>query len=101
MEWSVRKRKGKVFFDHNQNSRGKTLASAYSPRPSPEASVSVPLLWEELDEVYPTGFTILNVPDRLAKVGDPWKGVLEAKHDLGGLLAEKLERVASDGADAG
>ena len=100
MEWSVSKRKGKVFFDHNQNSRGKTLASAYSPRPSPEASVSVPLLWEELDRVYPTDFTILNVPDRLAKVCDPWKGVLEAKRDLSGLLAEKLERVASDGADA-
>jgi bifunctional non-homologous end joining protein LigD len=101
MEWSVHKRKGKVFFDHTQNSRGKTLAAAYSPRPSPEASVSMPLLWEELDKVYPTDFTILNVPDRLAKVGDPWKGVLEAKHDFGGLLAEKLERVASDGANAG
>lgn len=95
MEWSVRKRKGKVFFDHNQNSRGKTLASAYSPRPSPEASVSMPLTWEELDRVYPTDFTILNVPERLAKTGDPWKEILEAKQDLGRLLAEGPEPVAS------
>ncbi len=95
MEWSVRKRKGKVFFDHNQNSRGKTLASAYSPRPSPEASVSMPLTWEELDKVYPTDFTILNVPDRLAKTGDPWKEILEAKQDLGRLVAGGPEPVAS------
>ncbi|MCJ7491039.1 MAG: ATP-dependent DNA ligase, partial [Dehalococcoidia bacterium] len=95
MEWSVRKRKGKVFFDHNQNSRGKTLASAYSPRPSPGASVSMPLTWEELDRVYPTDFTILNVPERLAKTGDPWKEILEAKQDLGRLLAEGPEPVAS------
>jgi bifunctional non-homologous end joining protein LigD len=91
MEWAVRKRKGKIFFDHNQNSRGKTLASAYSPRPSPEASVSMPLSWEELDKVYPTDFTILNVPERLAKKRDPWKGILDAKHDLGSLLKEAFD----------
>jgi bifunctional non-homologous end joining protein LigD len=89
MEWSVRKRKGKVFFDHNQNARGKTLASAYSPRPSPEASVSMPVSWEELDDVYPTDFTILNVPDRLAKKGDEWRDILKVKQDLGSLLAEQ------------
>jgi bifunctional non-homologous end joining protein LigD len=95
MEWSVSKRRGKVFFDHNQNSRGKTLASAYSPRPSPEASVSVPLFWEELPHVYPTDFTILNVPDRLAATGDPWQGILSAKHDLGSLLSKGPEAVAA------
>jgi bifunctional non-homologous end joining protein LigD len=86
MEWSVAKRTGKVFFDHNQNARGKTLVSAYSPRSSPEASVSTPLLWEELDDVYPSDFTIANVPDRLARIGDPWRGILSAKHDLRELL---------------
>ncbi len=96
MEWSVRKRKGKVFFDHNQNSRGKTLASAYSPRPSPDASVAVPLSWEELASVYPTDFTIINVPDRLARTGDPWKEILKAKHDLGRLLAEKPEAAVAE-----
>jgi bifunctional non-homologous end joining protein LigD len=95
MEWSVRKRKGKVFFDHNQNSRGKTLASAYSPRPSPEASVSLPVNWDELDDVYPTDFTILNVPDRLAEKGDPWKDVLKHKQDLGHLLAKEPQAASA------
>jgi bifunctional non-homologous end joining protein LigD len=59
MEWSVRKRKGKVFFDHNQNARGKTLASAYSPRPS-QGGVSKA---GELDDVY-DGLHDFNAPDR-------------------------------------
>lgn len=86
MEWSVEKRTGKVFFDHNQNVRGKTLASVYSPRPSPEAAVSMPVHWEEIKEVYPSDFTISTAPDRLAKTGDLWAGILGAKHDLAGLL---------------
>jgi bifunctional non-homologous end joining protein LigD len=86
MEWTVTKRTGKVFFDHNQNARGKTLASVYSPRPLPEATVSMPLRWDELDDVYPTDFTILTVPDHLRQRGDLWAGILDAKHDLQGLL---------------
>jgi bifunctional non-homologous end joining protein LigD len=86
MDWAVDKRTGKVFFDHNQNVRGKTLASVYSPRPSPEAAVSMPLRWEELGEIYPPDFTILTAPDRLAEVGDLWRDILKAKHDLQALL---------------
>lgn len=86
MEWSVDKRAGKVFFDHNQNMRGKTLASVYSPRPLPEAPVSTPVRWDELDDIYPTDFTILTVPKRLEQVGDLWANILDAKHDLEGLL---------------
>ena len=86
MEWSVDKRTGKVFFDHNQNVRGKTLASIYSSRPSPEAAVSMPVRWEELKEIYPTQFTILTAPERVAKTGDLWANILDAKHDLAGLL---------------
>jgi bifunctional non-homologous end joining protein LigD len=82
VDWSVEKRAGKIFLDYNQNVRGKTLASLYSPRPSPEATVSVPLRWDELDKAYPTDFTILTVPDRLAEVGDLWAGILNAKMDL-------------------
>jgi len=82
VDWSVEKRTGKVFLDYNQNVRGKTLASLYSPRPSPEATVSVPLRWDELDKVYPTDFTILTVPDRLAQVGDLWADILDTKIDL-------------------
>lgn len=87
MEWAVKRRTGKVFFDHNQNARGKTLASVYSPRPLPEAAVSMPLRWDELDRVYPTDFTILTAPQRLAEVGDLWGGILDAKHDLQAFLA--------------
>ncbi len=97
MEWSVPKRAGKVFFDHNQNSRGKTLASLYSPRRSPEAAVSMPVRWDELRpdgrasarEVYPTYFTILNAPERLAQTGDLWADILGHKHDLAGLLGRE------------
>ncbi|MBI4285214.1 MAG: DNA ligase D [Chloroflexi bacterium] len=81
-DWAVAKRSGKVFLDYNQNVRGKTLASAYSLRPSPEATVSTPLHWDELGAVYPTDFTILNVPDRLAQLGDLWGNILAAKSDL-------------------
>ncbi len=86
MEWAVTKRTGKIFFDHNQNVRGKTLASVYSPRPLPEAAVSVPVRWDELPEIYPTDFTILTAPARVEEVGDLWAGILDAKHDLSGLL---------------
>jgi bifunctional non-homologous end joining protein LigD len=91
MEWTVEKRTGKVFFDHNQNVRGKTLASVYSPRPSPEAAVSMPVRWDELKQIYPSDFTILTAPDRVNKTGDLWAGILEAKHDLAGLLGALSE----------
>ena len=86
MDWTVEKRTGKVFFDHNQNVRGKTLASIYSPRPLPEAPVSMPLGWDELSDAYPSDFTILSAPGLLAERGDLWAGILDAKHDLEGLL---------------
>jgi bifunctional non-homologous end joining protein LigD len=87
IEWAVDKRKGKVFADYNQNVRGKTLASIYSPRVLPWAAVSMPLRWEEVGSgVFPTDFTILSAPERLQQVGDLWAGILEAKTDLSGLL---------------
>jgi bifunctional non-homologous end joining protein LigD len=86
MEWTVDKRTGKIFLDHNQNVRGKTLASIYSPRALAGAPVSMPLRWDELDDIYPTDFTILTAPKRLAETGDLWAGVLGAKHDIEALL---------------
>jgi len=86
IEWAVDKRKGKVFADYNQNVRGKTLASIYSPRVLPWAAVSMPLRWDEVGKVFPTDFTILTAPDRLRQVGDLWAPILDAKHDLAGLL---------------
>ncbi|MBV9596726.1 MAG: non-homologous end-joining DNA ligase [Chloroflexi bacterium] len=88
IEWAVDKRRGKVFADYNQNVRGKTLASIYSPRVLPWAAVSMPLRWEEVGQgIFPTDFTILSAPERLREVGDLWAGILEAKHDLAGLLS--------------
>jgi bifunctional non-homologous end joining protein LigD len=87
LEWAVDKRKGKVFADYNQNVRGKTLASIYSPRVLPWAAVSMPLRWDEVGKVFPTDFTILTAPDRLQQVGDVWATILDSKHDLAGLIA--------------
>jgi bifunctional non-homologous end joining protein LigD len=86
VEWAVEKRRGKIFFDYNQNSRGKSLAVPYSPRRHAAGTVSTPLRWEELESVYPTDFTLRTVPDRLDREGDPWAGILESKQDLGAAL---------------
>jgi bifunctional non-homologous end joining protein LigD len=84
VDWSVSKRTGKVFFDYNQNTRGKTFPAPYSTRPAPEATVSMPLRWEELTRpgLYPTDFTTFTAPARMAQTGDLWADFLEAKHDL-------------------
>jgi bifunctional non-homologous end joining protein LigD len=86
IEWAVERRRGKIFFDYNQNTRGKSLAVPYSPRRHPNATVSTPVRWEELERIYPTDFTLRTVPERLETGGDPWDGILEAKQDLGGIL---------------
>lgn len=81
--WPVEQRIGKVFLDYNQNARGKTMASVYSLRPIPEAAVSVPVTWEELEAGFdPLQWTIVTVFDRLARAGDPWAGILDAAQEL-------------------
>ncbi len=86
LDWAVDRRRGKIFLDYNQNVMGKTLASVYSPRPTPQATVSTPLAWDEVGRVYPTDFTILTVPRRIAEVGELWANILKSKRDLKGLL---------------
>ena len=86
MEWAISKRSGKIFLDHNQNVRGKNMASIYSLRPLPGAPVSTPLRWDELGDVYPTDFDIEVVPDRVEAIGDLWAEILHSKHDLRRLL---------------
>ena len=85
MEWKTIKRKGKVFFDHNQNSKGKTIASIYSVRPTASATVSMPIEWKELSSILPTDFNLLNVP-AVIKKADPWKTILEEKQDISRIL---------------
>lgn len=87
MEWDTTKRKGKVFFDHNQNARGKTIASVFSVRPTESATVSMPVKWNNLSSVFPTDYTILNVHDILnKKSANPWNSVFEKKQDLNKIL---------------
>ena len=80
-EYKIAKRpKGRVLVDYNQNAWGRTLASIYSVRPKPRATVSTPVTWEEIEKgVRIEDFRMDNVPARIAKRGDLWKPLLEAK----------------------
>jgi bifunctional non-homologous end joining protein LigD len=89
-EYRIAKRPaGHVLVDYNQNAWNRTLASVYSVRPKPAATVSTPLTWEEVEGgVRIEDFTMLNVPERLARIGDLWKPLLgsRARVDLKRLL---------------
>jgi bifunctional non-homologous end joining protein LigD len=77
LERSPANRQKKVYLDYLQNRRGQTLASVYSVRPRPGATVSTPLEWKEVKPgLDPTDWTIKNMQKRLDKVGDLWKPVL-------------------------
>lgn len=91
LEWSTSKRKGKVFFDYNQNARGKTIASAYSVRPTANATVSMPVEWKNIDDILPTDFRITNVPDIVNKKGDVWHAMLSDKQDIGKMISRAQE----------
>lgn len=77
-EYRVAKRPDRhVLVDYNQNAWGRTLASIYSVRANQEAKVSTPVTWEELEAGCELAdFTIFNVPDRVARIGDVWKPLL-------------------------
>jgi DNA ligase D-like protein (predicted polymerase) len=85
-KWWKEERHG-VFVDYNQNAKDRTVASAYSVRPTPDARVSTPLTWDEVAGCQPEVFTIDTVPDRFAKLGDPWRGMDEAAGSLEPLLS--------------
>jgi bifunctional non-homologous end joining protein LigD len=93
-EYRVAKRpKGRVLVDYNQNAWGQTLASIYSVRPTPRASVSTPVTWKEIErDIEIEDFRIDNVPARVRKVGDLWKPLVAAKGRF------RLERFFSSGA---
>ncbi|MGH2682485.1 MAG: non-homologous end-joining DNA ligase [Actinomycetota bacterium] len=83
MEWDISKRTGKVFVDHNMNRLGANIASAYSVRPEPGATVSTPLTWEEVEAgAEPQDFTIATIHERFGRVGDLFRGVLDEPVDL-------------------
>src|SRR5688572_2203279 len=73
-KWWKEERHG-VFLDYNQNAKDRTVAAAYSVRPTPDARVSAPLTWEELATCDPHDFTLRTMPGRLAEVGDRHAGI--------------------------
>ena len=80
-EYRVAKRpRGRVLVDYNQNAWGRTLASIYSVRPRPDAAVSTPVTWNEIDRgVRIEDFTMKNVRARIARLGDLWKPLVQAR----------------------
>lgn len=85
-QWWKEQRHG-VFVDYNQNAKDRTVASAYSVRPRPDARVSTPVGWDELQVCDPADFTLRTVPARLATIGDPHAGIDDAAGSLEALLA--------------
>ncbi|MGH2406484.1 MAG: DNA polymerase domain-containing protein, partial [Candidatus Limnocylindrales bacterium] len=85
-KWWKEERHG-VFLDYNQNAKDRTVASAYSIRPTPDARVSAPLTWDEVPAAELADFTMRIVPDRYTRLGDPGEGIDAAVGSLDGLLA--------------
>src|SRR5688500_10275633 len=79
--WWKEERHG-VFLDYNQNAKDRTVASAYSVRPRPAATVSVPLTWDEVPDAELDDFTLRTVPDRYARLGDVGAGIDEGAFSL-------------------
>jgi bifunctional non-homologous end joining protein LigD len=84
-KWWKEERHG-VFVDYNQNAKDRTVASAYSVRPTPEARVSAPLTWDEVDACNPADFTLASMPARFAKLGDLHAKIDDQSGSLEGLL---------------
>ncbi|HXG25562.1 MAG TPA: DNA polymerase domain-containing protein [Candidatus Binatia bacterium] len=84
-KWWKEERHG-VFLDYNQNAKDRTVASAYSVRPLPDARVSTPLSWDEVPTCEPEAFTMETVPKRFAEIGDPGAGIDSAPGSLEAVL---------------
>ncbi|MBF8289038.1 MAG: ATP-dependent ligase [Chloroflexi bacterium] len=98
-KWWKEERHG-VFLDYNQNAKDRTVASAYSVRPLPDARVSTPLTWDELPTCEAEAFTIATVPARYAAIGDPGAGIDEAVGSLDALLELSRRDEAAGAGDA-
>ena len=97
--WWKEERHG-VFLDYNQNAKDRTVASAYSVRPTPDARVSTPLRWDEVPGCDPDAFTIDTVPSAFADIGDPSEGIDEAAGSLEPLLELAAQHEAAGFGDA-
>ena len=97
--WWKEERHG-VFLDYNQNAKDRTVASAYSVRPTPDARVSTPVTWEELAVCDPAELTLRTVPARVARLGDPGAGIDGAAGSLAPLLELSARQRAEGREDA-
>ena len=97
--WWKEERHG-VFLDYNQNAKDRTVASAYSVRPTDDARVSAPLTWDEVPGCDPAAFTLETIPARFAERGDPSAGIDEAAGSLDALLELSAEHEAAGFGDA-
>ena len=97
--WWKEERHG-VFLDYNQNARDRTVASAYSVRPTLDARVSAPLAWQEVPDVEAEAFTLETVPERFAAIGDPHAGIDDAPGSIEPLLALAAEHEEQGFGDA-
>ncbi len=97
--WWKEQRRG-VFVDYNQNAKDRTVASAYSVRPRPDARVSTPLAWDELDACDPADFTLWTVPKRFAAIGDPHAAIDDRPDSLEPLLELSARHEADGQGDA-
>ena len=98
-KWWKEERHG-VFLDYNQNAKDRTVASAYSVRPLPDARVSWPLHWSEVADVDPADFTLATVPALYRQRGDAHAGIDEAVGSLDALLELSLRHEAAGQGDA-
>jgi bifunctional non-homologous end joining protein LigD len=98
-KWWKEERHG-VFVDYNQNAKDRTVASAYSVRPNPDARVSAPLHWDEVADALPADFTLATMPGRFAELGDRHAGIEETSGSLESLLELSARHEAEGQADA-
>jgi bifunctional non-homologous end joining protein LigD len=98
-KWWKEERRG-VFLDYNQNAKDRTTCSAYSVRPLPDARVSAPLAWDEVEACEPADFTVATMPARFAARGDPHAGMDAAAGSLDKLLELAARDDAAGLADA-
>jgi bifunctional non-homologous end joining protein LigD len=98
-QWWKEERHG-VFLDYNQNAKDRTVASAWSVRPTPDARVSMPLAWDEVADCDPAAFTLVTAPARMAERGDASAGIDAAAGSLDGLLELSAAQEAAGLGDA-
>jgi hypothetical protein len=98
-KWWKEERHG-VFVDYNQNAKDRTVASAYSVRPTPDARVSAPLDWDEVADANPADFTLATMPARFAKLGDRHAEIDQAPGSLEPLLELSARHEAEGQGDA-